>query len=162
MASSEGGGKLGTTAWLLIGVIIGILGTIFVPRLADPYLPDALRGDRQEVTGTVEAKSAEVDRLLLTVGGEAGAMLVTFSKDVAEIDLLVDVGDTVVLEVEEYAPFVDDPRIRRVAKKGDARRAAEMPAQGEAVEDSAPDEMMPAEDSVPTAETMQDAEVAEP
>lgn len=152
MASSEGGGKLGTTAWLLIGVIVGIVGTIFLPRLADPYLPDALRGDRQEVTGTVEAKSAEVDRLLLTVGGEAGAMLVTFSKDVAEIDLLVDVGDTVVLEVEEYAPFVDDPRIRRVAKKGDARTAAETPAQGE---------VMAGEDTVPAADTIPDSEDAE-
>jgi len=118
MATSGGttGAKSGSMTWLLGGIVIGILGTVFVPRLAAPYLPDALRGEQQEVAGVVEAKSTEVDRLLLTVGSEVGAMLVTYSKDVAEIDLLVDVGDSVVLVVDEYSPFVDDAKIRRVTK----------------------------------------------
>jgi hypothetical protein len=119
MATSGGtaGAKSGTMTWLLGGIVIGILGTIFLPRLVAPYLPDALRGEQKEVAGVVEAKSAEVDRLLLTVGSEIGAMLVTYSKDLTEIDLLVDVGDSVVLVVDEYAPFVDDAKIRRVTKR---------------------------------------------
>ena len=103
--------------WLLGGLVVGILGTVFLPRLAAPYLPDALRGEQQEVTGIVEAKSVEVDRLLLTIGSEAGAMLVTYTKNVTEIDLLIDVGDSVVFLVEEYAPFIEDARIRRVMKR---------------------------------------------
>lgn len=118
--ATPGGGKGGGMAWLLGGIVVGILGTIFLPRLAAPYLPEVLRGEQQEVSGIVEAKSAEVDRLLLTVGSEAGAMLVTYTKNVAEIDLLIDVGDSVLLVVDEYAPFIDDARIRRVIKRDES------------------------------------------
>jgi len=110
-------------AWLLGGIVVGILGTIFLPRLAAPYLPEVMRGEQQEVSGIVEAKSAEVDRLLLTVGSEAGAMLVTYTKNVAEIDLLIDVGDSVLLVVDEYAPFINDARIRRVIKSDESDEA---------------------------------------
>ena len=114
--ATPGGGKGGGMTWLLGGIVVGILGTVFVPRLAAPYLPDTLRGEQKEVAGIVEAKSAEVDRLLLTIGSDSGAMLVTYKKNVPEIDLLIDVGDRVVLVVDEYAPFVDDAKIRRVMK----------------------------------------------
>jgi len=129
---------------------VGILGTVFVPRLAAPYLPDALRGEQQEVAGIVEAKSAEVDRLLLTIGSESGAMLVTYSKNVTEIDLLIDVGDSVVLVVDEYAPFVDNAKIRRVMKgdeTGDAESGdeASIPVSEPTPESAAGD----AEDSEP-------------
>jgi len=110
-------------AWLLGGIVVGILGTIILPRLAAPYLPEVMRGEQQEVSGIVEAKSAEVDRLLLTVGSEAGAMLVTYTKNVAEIDLLIDVGDSVLLVVDEYAPFINDARIRRVIKSDESDEA---------------------------------------
>lgn len=121
--AAAGGGKRGGGAfrWLFAGVVIGALGAVFLPDLAAPYLPGALRGDRVEVAGVVEAKSSEADRLLLTVGSEAGAMLATFRADLAEIDLLVSVGDSVILTVDGYAPFVDDARISRVMKQGDWR-----------------------------------------
>jgi hypothetical protein len=102
--------------WFLIGLGVGIVGTIFVPDLVRPYLPGALRGEGQEVAGIVEAKSREPERLLLTIGGEAGAVLVTYTKQVPEIDLLVEPGDSVVLAVREYAPFVENPSLRRVQK----------------------------------------------
>ncbi|MFQ5529109.1 MAG: hypothetical protein ACE5FP_02045 [Gemmatimonadota bacterium] len=69
--------KRGGMTWLVGGIVLGALGTVFLPRLAAPYLPDALRGEQREVAGIVEAKAAEVDRLLLTVGSDVGAMLVT-------------------------------------------------------------------------------------
>ena len=118
--TTAGGAKGRGLAWLLGGIVVGVLGTVFLPRLADPYMPAGLRGAQQEVAGIVEAKSTEVDRLLLTIGSEAGAMLVTYSKNLAEIDLLIDVGDSVVLAVDEYAPFIDDAKIRRVMKRGDS------------------------------------------
>lgn len=121
--ATPGGGKGGRMACLLGGIVAGILGTIFLPRLAAPYLPEVMRGEQQEVSGIVEAKSAEVDRLLLTVGSEAGAMLVTYTKNVAEIDLLIDVGDSVLLVVDEYAPFINDARIRRVIKSDESDEA---------------------------------------
>ncbi len=121
--ATPGGGKGGGMAWLLGGIVVGILGTIFLPRLVAPYLPEVMRGEQQEVSGIVEAKSAEVDRLLLTVGSEAGAMLVTYTKNVAEIDLLIDVGDSVLLVVDEYAPFINDARIRRVIKSDESDEA---------------------------------------
>ncbi len=110
--------------WLLAGIVIGALGAIFLPDLASPYLPDSLRGERVQVAGVIEAKSTEGDRLLLTVGSEAGATLVTFRDDIARIDLLVSVGDSVQLEVDEYTPFIDDADIRRVMKPRDWRVAS--------------------------------------
>jgi len=127
--ATPGGAKGGGMAWLLGGIVVGILGTIFLPRLAAPYLPESLRGEQQEVAGIVEAKSAEVDRLLLTVGSDSGAMLVTYTKNVAEIDLLIDVGDRVVL-----APFIDDARIRRVMKSDDAGNSGVNESSGGAME----------------------------
>lgn len=110
--------------WLLAGIVIGALGAVFLPDLASPYLPDSLRAERVQVAGVVEAKSTEGDRLLLTVGSEAGATLVTFRDDIARIDLLVSVGDSVRLEVDEYTPFIDDADIRRVMKPRDWRVAS--------------------------------------
>lgn len=121
----QGGAKTGKRgggfAWLIAGIVIGVLGTVFLPDLLAPYLPDALRPAEEQVAGIVEAKSTEGDRLLLTVGSESGATLVTFREDVAEIDLLVSVGDSVRLAVDEYAPFIDDARISRVMKPRDWR-----------------------------------------
>lgn len=109
--------------WLLAGIVIGALGAFFLPGLVSPYLPDSLRAERVRVAGVVEAKSTEGDRLLLTVGSEAGATLVTFRDDIDRIDLLVSVGDSVRLEVDEYTPFIDDAEIRRVMKPRDWRVA---------------------------------------
>jgi hypothetical protein len=108
--------KRGGLAGLVIGMVMGALGAVFLPGLAGPYLPDALRGEQVQVAGVVEAKATEGTRLLLTVGSEAGATLVTFRDEIAEIDLLVSVGDSVLLSVDEYAPFIDDAKISRVMK----------------------------------------------
>lgn len=109
--------------WLLAGLVTGILAAVFLPDLAAPYLPDALSGEQNHVAGVVEAKSTEGDRVLLTIGSEAGATLVTFRDDIAEIDLLVSVGDSVLLSVDEYAPFINDAEISRVMKPRDWRAA---------------------------------------
>ena len=108
--------------WLLTGLALGIVGTIFVPDLVRPYLPTFLRGENVEISGIVEAKSREADRLLLTIAGSSGAVLVTYTQQIPEMDLLIEPGDSVILAVREYAPFVEDPSVRRVQKGSSIQR----------------------------------------
>lgn len=100
----------------VVGLTIGVASMILVPRFADPYLPQALK-PALSVEGKVVAKQREADRLLLTVRTQEGSTLVTFTKKVPEIDLLVEKTDTVVLSMKQYRPFVENPEILRVAKE---------------------------------------------
>jgi len=104
-------------AVFLLGLAVGVACTVLAPRLAGPYLPEALRGTAELVEGKALRKERQEDRLLLTVGTEQGAILATFGQQVAEIDLLVDEGDTLVLALRRYEPFVTDPKIEAVRKK---------------------------------------------
>lgn len=115
---SGGSGRSGPRRWpwLVVGIVVGVAGALFLPSLLAPYLPAALQPDRQEVRGLVLEKSREADRLLLTVESERGAMLATFSEQVAELDLLVAQGDSVTLSLGAYRPFVDDPSVMGVRK----------------------------------------------
>lgn len=117
--------------WFTSGLILGVLGTIFLPDLLRPYLPDMLKGENVEIAGVVEAKSREADRLLLTIGGDAGAVLVTYTQEIPEMDLLIEPGDSVVLAVREYAPFVEDPSVRRVQKGNAVQRRQPTRGQGD-------------------------------
>jgi hypothetical protein len=103
---------------LLVGIALGVVGTIFGPDLAGPFLPEAFRASKaQTIEGEVVRKLREGDRLLLTVHTSQGSVLATFKKKVAEIDLLVAQGDTVTLALSRYEPFVDEPAIERVRKQ---------------------------------------------
>ena len=102
---------------LLAGIALGVVGTIFAPDVAGPYLPEAFRVKKAEtVDGEVVRKLREGERLLLTVQTSQGSVLATFKKKVAEIDLLVQQGDTITLALGRYEPFVEDPAIERVRK----------------------------------------------
>ncbi|MGE5850976.1 MAG: hypothetical protein ACM362_12685 [Candidatus Methylomirabilota bacterium] len=108
--------------WLIlvpfvVGIGVGVAGTLLGPRFASPYLPEAVRGKAELVEGIVARKQQEPDRLLLTVVAQPGAILATFRKKIAEINLLVEEGDTVTLALSGYQPFVEDPRIQRVRKQ---------------------------------------------
>lgn len=132
-AGNESSGKKSRWLWwFLSGLVLGILGTIFLPDLVRPYLPDMFKGENVEIAGIVEAKSREADRLLLTIGGDAGAVLVTYTQEIPEMDLLIEPGDSVVLAVREYAPFVEDPSVRRVQKGATVRRSEPVRMQNEA------------------------------
>jgi hypothetical protein len=102
--------------WLLTGIVAGVLGTLFLPGLVRPYLPAALRGHATRVEGLVVEKGHEGSHLLLTVDTREGAMLATFEKRVAEIDLLVARGDSISLGVQTYRPFVEQPELLGVRK----------------------------------------------
>jgi len=131
--SADAAGSRGGRGLLvfLIGLAVGVAGTLFLPDLLSPYLPQSLRGADQDVAGVVTAKERQGEELLLTVDSPSGAVLATFSRRVAEIALLVDEGDSVTIAVDEVAPFVDDPTIRRVHKARPAART-ERPSAGSA------------------------------
>ena len=100
----------------LLGLVLGVLGAIFVPRLLEPLLPAGLRASSESVEGTVIRRQRDEQRLLLTINTPQGAALATFTEKVAEIDLLVEEGDAVTLDLGTYEPFVDNPLIRAVRK----------------------------------------------
>ena len=102
---------------LLIGLIAGILGTIFVPGYVRPYLPQWIAGKSVVVQGTVAAKQKKDTALLLTVDTPQGVLLATFKKKVAEINLLVNEKDTIEFTLPKYMPFIEDPKIVRVVKE---------------------------------------------
>jgi hypothetical protein len=107
--------------WLMLlvflgGVAIGAAGALYGPRLAAPYLPEMLRPTVERLDGEVVRKKREKDRLLMTVVTARGAILASFRVKVAEIDLLVDEGDSVTLSLPRYEPFVNDPSIAGVRK----------------------------------------------
>ena len=107
-----------------LGTVLGVGGMILLPRFADPYLPQALKPG-VSVQGQVVAKQREPDRLLLTVRTQEGSTLVTFTKQIPEIDLLVQQADTIVLSLKHYRPFVENPEIVRVAKPEDQAMSGE-------------------------------------
>ena len=153
MADSTGvGGRTRGRGFLvfLIGMALGVAGTIFLPDLLAPYLPQSLRGSEETVAGMVTAKERQDDRLLLTVDSPSGAVLATFTKKVAEISLLVDEGDSVTLAVRLTEPFVNDPTIRQVQK---ARRQ-QAPAQSTPVASE-----MAAQDTTPSREPIEEPAV---
>jgi len=109
-------GRWVALAILLVGVGLGVAGTIFGPHLAGPYLPDAIAGRNELLDGRVLRKQREADRLLLTVSTPQGATVATFTRNAGAVDLLVAEGDTFTLALYGYAPFVDDPSSLRVRK----------------------------------------------
>jgi hypothetical protein len=107
----------------LVGIAVGIGGMTIGPELVGPYLPAALSVKNMvTVEGEVVRKVREGDHLLLTVQTTQGTVLATFRKKVAEIELLVQQGDTLTLTVSRYEPFVSDPAIERVRKQDVALR----------------------------------------
>jgi hypothetical protein len=146
----------------LIGIAIGVTGTLLAPRYLSPYLPAGLGGGGETLEGPVLGKRQEEGRLLLTVAAVQGAVLATFSERVAEIDLLVDVGDTITLGVTGYEPFIDDPAFRGVRKAAQAPALARPPATepGTMIE-GAPEGVPPATDRAAAAAGSGDQEAAD-
>ena len=117
--------KPSRTAPFVIGLILGILGAVFLPSYVRPHLPEWITGKTIVVKGTVAAKQKKDSVLLLTVETPDGVLLATFKKKVDEINLLINEKDAIEFNLPTYKPFVDDPRIVRVVKE---QQAAPEPA----------------------------------
>ena len=120
-------GSLILTLTLLAGVILGVGVATIGPALIAPYLPKSMSGQRARIEGEVLGKQREANRLLLKVGTAQGPMLVTFTQKVAELDLLLEPGDTVTLITSGYTTFVEDPTLERVKRQGGAEVAPAPP-----------------------------------
>ncbi len=101
----------------VLGLVLGAVLAVVAKPLLLPRMPEFLRGKAKATQGRVVAKRLQGDRLLLTVDASEGAVLATFTQKVPEIDLLVDDGDLVTLDLPAYEPFADNPTIRAVKKK---------------------------------------------
>jgi len=77
-------------------------------------LPKAVSGPGEHIEGQVVRKQRDGNRLLVKITTAQGPMLVTFTQKVADLDVLLDAGDTVTLVTPGYAAFVDDPILERV------------------------------------------------
>jgi len=100
------------TGTLLVGIALGVLGTLRLPSLAEPYLHLPL--STHPLEGQVTKKQREPNRVLLRLEADHALVLATFTKKVAEVDLLVQEGDTVTVDVPRNRPFVEDPVIEAV------------------------------------------------
>ncbi len=112
--------KPSRTVLFLFGAVLGILGTIFLPGVVRPYIPEWITGTTIAVKGAVAAKQKQEKVLLLTVNTPEGMLLATFKKKVDEINLLVNEKDTIEFTLPKYTPFIDDPKIIRVVKEQQA------------------------------------------
>ncbi|HXV84528.1 MAG TPA: hypothetical protein VEG60_32160 [Candidatus Binatia bacterium] len=101
----------------VVGIALGVSGTIYGPELVAPYFPEAIQRRIANIEGTVVTKRREGDRLLLMVQTKEGSMLVSFKKKVAEVELLVSEGDLITFLLRQYQPFAEDPGIGRVRKE---------------------------------------------
>jgi hypothetical protein len=124
----------------VIGLIAGILGTVFVPGYVRPYLPQWIAGKTIVVQGTVAAKQKKDNVLLLTVATPEGMLLATFRKKADEINLLINEKDTIDFTLPKYMPFIEDPKIVRVMK---GQQAAPEPAPAAAPKEQAAKEGKP-------------------
>ena len=112
----------------ILGLLLGILGTIYLPNYVRPYIPEWVTGKAAVVVkGTVTAKQKKENVLLLTVDTSEGVLLATFTKKVDEINLLINEKDSLEFTLPKYMPFIDDPKIIRVVKE-------QQPAPGPALE----------------------------
>ncbi len=102
---------------LILGIAIGISGYVIAPEFLGRYIPSSITKSKTvRLKGTVIAKERKGASLLLTVNSPEGAMLVTFTRKVNEIELLVNKQDLIELSIKKYGPFIKDPGIIRVIK----------------------------------------------
>ncbi len=114
------------TVPFIFGVLLGILGTVFLPNYVRPHLPEWVMGKPGVVVkGTVTAKQKKENVLLLTVDTPDGVLLATFNKKVDEVNLLINEKDSLEFVLPKYIPFIEDPKIIRVGKE---QQAAPAPA----------------------------------
>lgn len=105
---------------LILGIAVGVAVSLMGPDYIKAYLPAPAGIKAGGVEGKVVAKALNGGKLLMTFHTNEGATLVTFNKKVAEINLLIEKGDTVTLGIRAYRPFITNPSIKRVMKGEEA------------------------------------------
>lgn len=102
-----------------IGLALGAVLALLVPRLLSPLLPESWRPAQTLIVGQVLQKVEREAQVRLVVETEWGALLASFTDEAGEkVRLLVDEGDEIALVLSAYQPFVDNPEVARVLKGG--------------------------------------------
>lgn len=104
------------TTVFFLGLGLGFSSPMLASRYLDSYLPAFLKNAMHPLEGSVIHKQRQEDRLLVTITTQDGSILATFHQQVPEIDLLIEERDLVTLDVPQYEPFVQDPKLLRVTK----------------------------------------------
>ena len=112
----------------LVGAVVGAGLMSKGSELITPYLPKAVSAPGERLEGQVVRKQREGNRLLVKVSTPQGPMLVTFTEKVADLDVLLESGDTVTLLIHHYATFVQDPVLERVKEPSRAQSSAPQPS----------------------------------
>jgi hypothetical protein len=108
----------------LVGAVVGAGLMSKGSELITPYLPKASSAPGERLEGQVVRKQRDGNRLLVKVSTPQGPMLVTFTEKVADLDVLLDSGDTVSLLTQHYATFVQNPVLERVKEPSRAPSSA--------------------------------------
>jgi|SRR5215471_11039023 len=102
---------------LIVGVVLGLGIATKGPALLSAYLPKSINAPSERIEGEVVRKQRDANRLLVKITTPQGPALVTFTQKVADLDVLLDPGDTVILASAGYATFIDDPVLERVQRR---------------------------------------------
>ena len=108
----------------LVGVVVGFAVANRGPAFIAPYFSKAGSGSGEHIEGQVIRKQRDGNRLLVKITTAQGPMLVTFTQKVADLDVLLDPGDTVTLMIPGYATFIEDPVFERIKAPGPAKAPA--------------------------------------
>ena len=111
----------------LVGAVVGATLMSKGSGLITPYLRTTVNAPAERLEGQVVRKQREGNRLLVKVSTPQGPMLATFTEKVADLDVLLDSGDTVTLRAHGYATFVQDPVLERV-KEPARTQSSSLPA----------------------------------
>src|SRR5262245_60462247 len=98
----------------LVGAVVGVGVAHKGLGLITTYLPKSVSSPGERIEGLVVRKQRDGNRLLVKVSTPQGPMLATFTEKIADLDVLLDAGDTVMLLTHGYATFVEDPVLERV------------------------------------------------
>src|SRR5438309_10574582 len=102
---------------LAMGIALGVGAMTKGPAVVAPYLPKSISGQSERIEGEVVRKQRDGNRLLVKITTTQGPALVTFTQKVADLDVLLDPGDTITLVTAGRATFIDDPVLERVQRR---------------------------------------------
>ena len=137
--------------WFVVGILCGIAAAIFVPGWAAPYIPSFL-GGTTGVQGQVLDKVSETDRILVKVSTADGLILVTFTQNLKELDLLIGQGDSITLGLDGYEPLAENPAVSRVVGSNASGQPGAQPSRIEMQQET--------EEEPPSMEEMEETDVS--
>jgi len=111
----------------LVAVIVGAGVASRGTSLITPYLPKVSSVPGEHIEGQIVRKQRDGNRLLVKLSTAQGPILATFTEKVADLDVLLDSGDTVSLLIRHYATFVEDPILERI-KEASRPQSASQPS----------------------------------